>query len=76
MPPDQSKTSAAENSLGRANLVALAGLDSPEREEMLARILAKIEEEELEVIRIAIVDTHGNRPGATGRSATLFSGDT
>jgi glutamine synthetase len=59
MPPDHNKTSAAENSLGRSNLVALAELDSPERQEMLARILAKIEEEKLEVIRIAIVDTHG-----------------
>jgi glutamine synthetase len=62
MPPDSSSTNttgAAENSLGRANFVALTGLDSPERQEMLARILAKIDEEKLEVVRVAIVDTHG-----------------
>jgi glutamine synthetase len=62
MPPDEIKTNtsaAAENSLGRPNFVALTGQDSPERQEMLARILAKIDEEKLEVIRVAIVDTHG-----------------
>ena len=52
-------TTAAENSLGRPNFVALTGQGSPERQEMLARILARIEEENLEVIRVAIVDTHG-----------------
>jgi glutamine synthetase len=53
------KTGAAENSLGRPNFVALSGLASPERQEILARILAKIDEEKLEVVRVAIVDTHG-----------------
>jgi glutamine synthetase len=62
MPPDRKDTSttrAAENSLGRTDFAALIGRDSPERQEMLARIVAKIEEEKLEVVRIAIVDTHG-----------------
>jgi hypothetical protein len=62
MPADGSNTNtsgAAENSLGRPNFVALCGQDSAERQEMLARILAKIDEEKLEVIRVAIVDTHG-----------------
>lgn len=62
MPPDNIDTNtrgAAENSLGRSNFVALTGLDSSERREMLAQILAKIDEEKLEVVRIAIVDTHG-----------------
>ncbi len=62
MPPDSSNanmTSAAENSLGRPNFVALTGQDAPERQERLARIFALIDEEKLEVIRIAIVDTHG-----------------
>jgi len=62
MPSDSGNintTGAAGNSLGRPNFVALTGLDSPERREMLAHILAKIDEEKLEVIRIAIVDTHG-----------------
>jgi glutamine synthetase len=50
---------AAENSLGRLNFVALIGRDSPERRERLAAILAKIDEEKLEVVRVAFVDTHG-----------------
>src|SRR6516164_5539318 len=62
MPPDSSAaniTSAAENSLGRPNFVALTGQDSRERQEMLARILAKIDEEKIEVVRVAFIDTHG-----------------
>jgi glutamine synthetase len=62
MPPDSSSaniTSAAENSLGRPNFVALTGQDSPERQERLARILALIDQERLEVVRVACVDTHG-----------------
>ena len=62
MPPDRIDTNppaAAKNSLGRANFVALTGLDSPERQEMLARILARIDEEKLEVVRVTFVDTHG-----------------
>jgi glutamine synthetase len=50
---------AAGNSLGRPNFVALAGHDSPERQERLASILAKIDQEKLEVVRVAFVDTHG-----------------
>ena len=52
-------TSAAENSLGRHNFVALTGQDSPARQELLTGILAKIEEDKLEVIRVGFVDTHG-----------------
>jgi glutamine synthetase len=62
MPPDSINTNAriaAENSLGRPNFVALTGQDSPERQEMLARILATIDEEKLEVVRVTFVDTHG-----------------
>jgi glutamine synthetase len=62
MPPDNTKTDTrapTENSLGRTNFVALTGQDSSERQERLAHILAKIDEEKLEVIRVAIVDTHG-----------------
>jgi glutamine synthetase len=61
MPPDSSTnaTGAAENSLGRPNLAALAGLDSPQRQEISARVHAKIEEAKLEVVRVAVVDTHG-----------------
>jgi len=50
---------AAEGSLGRPNFVAVAGQDAPERQERLAQILAKIDEEKLEVVRVAFVDTHG-----------------
>jgi glutamine synthetase len=50
---------AAENSLGRLNFVALTGQDSSERQEILASILASIDEEKLEVVRVAFVDTHG-----------------
>jgi len=39
--------------------VALIGQDLPERRDILARVLATIDEEKLEVIRIAFVDTHG-----------------
>jgi glutamine synthetase len=61
MPPDDNTnpTAAAENSLGRPNFIDRTGLDSPERRERLARILAKIDEDELEVVRVASVDTHG-----------------
>jgi glutamine synthetase len=54
-----SQQSAAENSLGRPNFVALTRQDSLERQEMLASILARIDEEKLEVVRVAFVDTHG-----------------
>ena len=50
---------AAESSLGRPNFAALTGQDSPERQERLAQILTKIDEEKLEVVRVAFVDTHG-----------------
>ena len=50
---------AAENSLGRPKFFALTGQDSSERQERLACILARIDEEKLEVIRVAFVDTHG-----------------
>ncbi len=56
---DANTRGPGENSLGRPNFVARAGQDSPERQEMLARILAKIDEEKLEVVRVAFVDTHG-----------------
>jgi glutamine synthetase len=62
MAPDNSNvntTSAAENSLGRPNFVALTGQVSPERREMLTHVLAKIDEDKLEVIRAGFVDTHG-----------------
>jgi glutamine synthetase len=62
MPPDSSSASArgaAEISLGRPDFAALIGQDSPERQDILARVLATIDEEKLEVIRIAFVDTHG-----------------
>jgi glutamine synthetase len=62
MPPDSTTTTkplASESSLGRPNFLALTGQDSPERQEILARVLAKIEEEKLEVVRIAFIDTHG-----------------
>lgn len=51
--------SAAATSLGRSNFVALAGQDSPERQDMLKRILARIDEAKLEVVRVGFVDTHG-----------------
>jgi glutamine synthetase len=50
---------AAGCSLGRLNFVAQSGLDSPERQERLASILAKIDAEQLEVVRVGFVDTHG-----------------
>jgi glutamine synthetase len=62
MPPasiNPSRCAAAVNSLGRADFVALTGLDSPERQEMLACTLAKIDEDKLEVVRVTFVDTHG-----------------
>jgi hypothetical protein len=51
--------SAAATSLGRSNFVALAGQHSPERQDMLKRILASIDEAKLEVVRVGFVDTHG-----------------
>src|SRR5436190_6904666 len=56
---DANPCGAAEHSLGRPNFVALAGQDSPERRERTVRILSRIEEEKLEVVRVAFVDTHG-----------------
>jgi glutamine synthetase len=48
-----------EGSLGRPNFVSRAGLDSPERKEKLAAIVARIVEEKIEVVRVTFVDTHG-----------------
>lgn len=62
MPLDRIATeqpATVEGSLGRTNFIARAGLDTPERQEKLTAILAKIEEAKLEVIRVAFVDTHG-----------------
>ena len=53
------RSGAAENSLGRLNFVALTGLDTSERQDRLATILARIDEENLEVVRVAFADTHG-----------------
>lgn len=50
---------AADSSLGRLNFVARIGRDTPERQEMLTRILAQIDEAKLEVVRVGFVDTHG-----------------
>jgi hypothetical protein len=50
---------ATGSSLGRFNFVALAGRDSPGRQERLASILAKVDDQNLEVVRAAFVDTHG-----------------
>ena len=50
---------AATSSLGRLNFAALTGQDLPEHQEVLTSILAKIDEDKLEVIRVAFVDTHG-----------------
>src|SRR5271166_5680422 len=50
---------AAATSLGRTNFVAVAGQESSERQDMLKRILARIDEEKLEVVRVGFVDTHG-----------------
>jgi glutamine synthetase len=62
MPSDSANAKgpvAAATSLGRTEFVARAGQDSPERRQMLKQILARIDEEKLEVIRVAFVDTHG-----------------
>src|SRR5262252_8231019 len=75
MPPGDSNTNicgAAENSLGRPNFIDRTGLDSPERREKLARILAQIREEKLEVVRVAFVDTH-SMVRARPIEARLFS---
>src|ERR1700760_1034174 len=50
---------AAGYSLGRWDFVAHTDLDSPERQDRLAGILARIDEEKLEVIRVCFADTHG-----------------
>jgi glutamine synthetase len=49
----------AEYSLGRPDFAASVGQDSPERLEILRTILVKIDEEKLEVVRVAFVDIHG-----------------
>jgi glutamine synthetase len=62
MPSDSdnaAQRAAAESSIGRPNFATLTGRDSPERQERLAGILAQIDEEKLEVVRVAFVDTHG-----------------
>jgi glutamine synthetase len=46
-------------SLGRAGFVEKTGLATPERKEALEALVARIAELDLEVIRIAFVDTHG-----------------
>ncbi|HME25336.1 MAG TPA: glutamine synthetase family protein [Acetobacteraceae bacterium] len=59
MTSDSVQQLVAGCSLGRHNFVAQSGLDSPARQEILASILAKIDAEKLEVVRVGFVDTHG-----------------
>ncbi len=55
----KAEKAAASGTLGRANFAARIGLDTPERREKLDAVLARIEENGIEVVRIAFVDTHG-----------------
>jgi glutamine synthetase len=50
---------ATAGSMGRPNFVARSGLDSPERRELLAQVLEQIEDDQIQVVRIAFVDTQG-----------------
>ncbi|CZT37145.1 glutamine synthetase family protein [Rhizobium sp. 9140] len=47
------------DSVGRSGFVERIGLATPEREEALGALVARIAELDLEVIRIAFVDVHG-----------------
>ena len=61
MAPDQTKAekAAAAGSIGRAGFIARAGLDDAARAEKLQALVTRIEEDGIEVVRIAFVDTHG-----------------
>ena len=58
---DQTKAeqAAAAGSLGRTNFVARIGLDTAERQERLGAVLALIQQQGIEVVRVGFVDTHG-----------------
>ena len=61
MAPDQTKAEkvAVDGSIGRAGFIARAGLDDAARAEKLQALVTQIEEDEIEVVRVAFVDTHG-----------------
>jgi len=59
-----------------AQFCCFAGQDSPERQEMAATILAKIDEEELEVVRVGFGRCATASSGAAGRGTPVFSGAT
>lgn len=48
-----------KDSIGRPNFAARVGLDTPERAARLKDILELIDREKIEVVRVALVDTHG-----------------
>lgn len=57
--PSEIRNGSRDYSIGRLNFVERTNQDTPERKHRLASILAEISEQNLEVVRIAFVDTHG-----------------
>ena len=56
---DDIESAARAGSIGRLNFVAKVGLDTSRRKKDLDRVLALIESEGIEVVRVVFVDTHG-----------------
>lgn len=50
---------AAATAVGRPNFIALTGLDTPERAAAVEQILATIQEQQIDVVRVGFVDSHG-----------------
>lgn len=50
---------ATKSALGRTEFIQCTGLDAEEREADVAEILASIERDRIEVVRVCFVDTHG-----------------
>lgn len=59
MAANQRSATSSDYSIGRLRFVERTDRDTPQRKDKLDAILAAISEQNLEVVRIAFVDTHG-----------------
>ena len=55
----KAEKAASAGSIGRTNFIARTGLDDASRADKLQALVTKIEDNGIEIVRVAFVDTHG-----------------